>query len=172
MAALFLLLAVLGAIVVGDLVLENTAIGAITVLNYPITGYSDGVLLAMAAALGFLVGLLAVGSVSLRRTRRVRRKELRTAERELSGQVVELERENTRLREALARRDLAGHRPVGDAAAADLGPLAGTSRSAPYPPADRRGEPLYAEASRAARLRGDFDRLYPSTDDQARRNRA
>ena len=38
MAALFLLLAVLGAIVVGDLVLENTADDAITVLNYPITG--------------------------------------------------------------------------------------------------------------------------------------
>ena len=172
MAALFLLLAVLGAIVVGDLVLENTAVGAITVLNHPITGYSDGVLLAMAAALGFLVGLLAVGSVSLRRTRRVRRKELRTAERELSGQVVELERENTGLREALARRDLAGHRSVGDAAAADLGPLAGTARSAPHPPADRRREPLYTEASRAARLRGDFDRSYPSTDDQARPNRA
>jgi hypothetical protein len=168
MAALFLLLAVLGAIVVGDLVLENTAVGAITVLNYPITGYSDGVLLAMAAALGFLVGLLAVGSVSLRRTRRVRRKELRTAERELSGQVVELERENTGLREALARRDPAGHRSVGDAAAADFGPLAGTARSAPHPPADRRREPLYTEASRAARLRGDFDRSYPSTDDQAR----
>jgi hypothetical protein len=168
MAALFLLLAVLGAIVVGDLVLENTAVGAITVLNYPITGYSDGVLLAMAAALGFLVGLLAVGSVSLRRTRRVRRKELRTAERELSGQVVELERENAGLREALARRDPPAHRSVGDAAAADLGPFAGTAHSTPRPPADRRGEPRYAEASRVARLRGDSDRSFPSTDDQAR----
>jgi NAD(P)-dependent dehydrogenase (short-subunit alcohol dehydrogenase family) len=45
-------------------------------------------------------------------------------ERELSGQVVELERENAGLREALARRDRAGHPSVGDAAAADLGPLA------------------------------------------------
>jgi hypothetical protein len=36
--------------VVGDLVLENTAGGAITVLNHPITGYSDGLFLAMAAA--------------------------------------------------------------------------------------------------------------------------
>jgi hypothetical protein len=68
MAALLLLLAVLGAIVVGDVVLENTAGGAITVLNHPITGYSDGLLLAMAAALGFVVGILAVGSVSLRRS--------------------------------------------------------------------------------------------------------
>ena len=163
MAALFLLLAVLGAIVVGDLVLENTAVGAITVLNHPITGYSDGLLLAMAAALGFLVGLLAVGSVSSRRSRRVRRKQLRTAELELSGQLIELERENAGLREALARRDLAAHPSVGDAAAADFGPLAGPARSAPRPPADRQATPLYAEASRVARLRGDFDRLFPST---------
>jgi hypothetical protein len=50
MAALFLVLAIIGVGVVGDLVLENTAGGAITVLNHPITGYSDGLFLAMAAA--------------------------------------------------------------------------------------------------------------------------
>jgi uncharacterized membrane protein YciS (DUF1049 family) len=168
MAALFLLLAVLGAIVVGDLVLENTADDAITVLNYPITGYSDGLLLAMAAALGFVVGLLAVGSVSLRRTRRARRKQLRAAERELSGQVIELERENAGLREELARRDLAARRSVGAAAAVDVGSPAGTARWAPRPPADRHGEPVYDEARRAARLRSNADLSYLSTDDQAR----
>jgi uncharacterized membrane protein YccC len=110
MAALLLLLAVLGAMVVADLVLENTAAETITVLNQPITGYSDGLLLAMAAALGFAVGLLAVGSVSMRRTRRAHRKQLRVAERKLRGQVVELERENTGLREDLARRDLEARR--------------------------------------------------------------
>jgi hypothetical protein len=110
MAALLLLLAVLGAMVVADLVLENTATETITVLNQPITGYSDGLLLAMAAALGFAVGLLAVGSVSMRRTRRAHRKQLRVAERKLRGQVVELERENTGLREDLARRDLEARR--------------------------------------------------------------
>jgi uncharacterized membrane protein YccC len=110
MAALLLLLAVLGAMVVADLVLENTAAETITVLNQPITGYSDGLLLAMAAALGFAVGLLAVGSVSMRRTRRAHRKQLRVAERKLRGQVVELERDNTGLREDLARRDLEARR--------------------------------------------------------------
>jgi hypothetical protein len=145
MAALFLLLAVVGTIVVGDVVLENTAGGAITVLNHPITGYSDGLLLAMAAALGFMVGLLAIGSVSLRRTRRARRKQLRVAERGLSGQLLELERENTGLREALARRDLAAHRSV---------------------------EPVSDEARRVARLRGDSDRLFPSSDDRVRPSRA
>jgi hypothetical protein len=143
MAALFLLLAVLGAILVGDLVVENTAGDAITVLNHPISGYSEGLLLAMTAGLGFAVGLLAVGSVSLRRTRRARRRQLRVAERELSGQVIELERENKRLRE-----DLAGW--------------------APHPPVDRRAEPVYDEARRVARLRSNSDLSFLSTDDQAR----
>jgi uncharacterized membrane protein YccC len=138
MAALLLVLAVLGAIVVGDVVLENTAGGAITVLNHLITGYSDGLLLAMTAVLGFVVGLLAVGSVSMRRTRRARRKQFRVAEREPSGQLVELEQEDTGLREDLARRDLAARRSVGATTAADLGAPPGTARWAPRPPADRQ----------------------------------
>lgn len=169
MAALFLLLAVLGAIVVGDLVLENTAAGAITVLNHPISGYSDGLLLAMAAVLGFVVGLLVVGSASTRRTRRAHRKQLRTAERELSGQLIELERENTQLREALARRDQPARRLVEVAAAADLGSPAATAPrvTVPSPPADRRVEPVYEEARRVARLRGESDLSFLSADDQA-----
>jgi membrane protein implicated in regulation of membrane protease activity len=168
MAALFLLLAVLGAILVGDLVLENTATGAITMLNHPITGYSDGLLLAMTAVLGFVVGLLVVGSVSLRRACRVRRKQLRVAERELSGQLIELERENAGLREDLTGRDLAARRLSGAAAAADLGSPAETARWAPRPPADRQGEPVYDEARRVARLRSNSDLSFLSTNDQAR----
>jgi hypothetical protein len=168
MAALFLLLAVLGAMVVGDLVVENTATDAITVLNHPITGFSDGLLMAMAAALGFVVGLLAVGSVSLRRTRRARRRQLRAAERELGGQVIELERENAALREKLAHTDLAAYRSVGEAVAADPGRPPGTARSAPRPSANRPGEPVYEEARRVARLRSESDLSFLSTDDQAR----
>jgi hypothetical protein len=168
MAALFLVLAVLGAVVVGDLVLENTTAGAVTVLNYPISGYSDGLLLAMAAALGFVVGLLAIGSVGLRRTRRVRRRQLREAERELRGQLIALEHENTRLRDDLARRDLADHRSVGTAEAADLESPAGMARWAPHPPADRQQEPVYEEARRVARLRGNPDLSFLSTDDWTR----
>jgi uncharacterized membrane protein YccC len=144
MAALFLLLAIVGASVVADLVMENTGTGTITVLNHPITGYSDGLLLAMAAAIGFAVGLLVVGSVSLRRTRRARRKQARTAERELSGQLLELESENSRLREDLARRDLA-------------------ARRTPSPLANRQVEPVYEEARRVAGLRSGSDWSFPST---------
>jgi hypothetical protein len=141
MAALFLLLAVLGAILAGDLIPENTAAGAIALLNHPIRGYSDGLLLAMTAVLGFVAGLLLVGSVSLRRTRRARRRPLQAAERELSGQLIELERENTRLRQDLARRDLTARRLTGAAEAADLGSPARTARWPPTagrPPGEAR----------------------------------
>ena len=162
MAALLLVLAIIGAGVVGDLVLENTATGTITVLDRPVTGYSHGLLLAMAAVTGFVVGLLVIGSVSLRRSRRVRRKQLRTAERELRGQLLELGDENTRLREELVRREEAGRRVSGIAAAAEFDPPAAAHR-VPAPLADSREEPLYAEARRAARLRSDADLSSPSS---------
>ena len=69
---------------------ENTGTDAITMLQHPITGYREGLLLAMAAALGLMIGLLVVGSLSLRRTRRARRRQLRRVERELRGQLLEL----------------------------------------------------------------------------------
>lgn len=162
MAALLLLLALVGAAVVGDLVLENTATGAVTVLDHPVTGYSHGLLLAMAAMIGFVVGLLVVGSMSLRRSRRARRKQLRTVERELRGQLLELGDENTRLREELARQELAGRRVAAVTSAAGLDPpaTAGRVRS---PLADGREEPVYAEARRAARLRSDSYLPSPSS---------
>jgi hypothetical protein len=101
MAVLLLLLAIIGAVLVGDLVVENTAAGSVTVLQHLITGYSQGQLLAMAAALGFVVGLLAISSVSMRRTRRARRRQLRTVERDLTAQLAELERDNASLRNEL-----------------------------------------------------------------------
>jgi uncharacterized membrane protein YccC len=152
MAVLFLLLAIVGCVVVGDLVMENPGAGDVTVFNQPINGYSQGLLLAAAAGLGFLVGLLAVGSVGLRRSRRERRRELRTVERDLTEELNELERQNARLREELSRRDLAGRR------------VAGLSREEQQ----RSPEPLYEEAGRAARLRGDPDLAFLSPNDRAR----
>jgi uncharacterized membrane protein YciS (DUF1049 family) len=169
MAALFLLLAIVGAILVGDLVLENTAARTITVLNHPVAGYSDGLLLAMAVALGFVLGLLVVGSVSTRRKRRARRRQLRSAEHELHWRVTELEHENSGLREELARRDLSARRLVEAAAAADFGSPAATERrvTVPSTPAGRHPEPVYEEARRVARLRSNLD-SFPSADDRAR----
>ncbi len=161
MAVLLFLLAIAGGVLVGDLVLENTAAGSVTVLDRSFTGYSQGQLLAVVAGLGFMVGVLAVGSVCLRRARRVRRRELRTAERELTAEVAELERENKSLRDELARR--AQRRPAAGAMPADLAPgstSAGERGARTYSaPADRHPEPVYEEARRVARLRSsDLDR--------------
>jgi uncharacterized membrane protein YccC len=162
MAALFLMLAIAGTTLVADLVLENTGAGAITVLGYPMTGYRDGLVLAMAAALGLVIGLLVVGSVSLRRTRRARRKQLRRAERELRGQLLELERETAGLRDELARRDSAARRLVRVAAAADP-EAAAAARVDPSALADRQVEPIYEQARRVARLRGSAEPSLPSS---------
>jgi hypothetical protein len=122
----------------------------------------------MAAALGFVVGLLVVGSVSMRRKRRDRRGQLLTGERELGGQVIELEGENTRLCETRARQNPPGRRLVGGAAAADRGSPAAAKRrvTVPSPPADRRVEPVYEEARRVACLRRDSDLSFLSPDDR------
>jgi uncharacterized membrane protein YciS (DUF1049 family) len=162
MAVLLFLLAIAGGVLVGDLVLENTTAGSVTVLDRSFTGYSQGQLLAVVAALGFVVGVLAVGSVSLRRARRVRRRQMRRAERDLTVEAAELERENRSLREELARRDPSLRRP-GAARPADRATgstASGDQRRAQVhaAPADRYREPVYEEARRVARLRGsDLD---------------
>jgi uncharacterized membrane protein YciS (DUF1049 family) len=158
MAVLLLLLAIVGAVLVGDLVVENTAAGGVIALQHSITGYSEGQLLAMAAALGFVLGLLVVGSVRMRRPRRARRRQLRTAERELA----ELERDNASLREELAHRDPPARRPGEAAVSAELGiaaaaPTAERRVRVRSTPADRPPEPVYEEARRAARLRTNLD---------------
>ena len=159
MAVLLLLLAIIGAVLVGDLVVENTVTGSLTVLHHPITGYREGQLSAMAAALGFVVGLLVVWSVSMRRTRRVRRRQLRTTERDLTAQVAELERDNARLRGELAHHDPRLRRPGAAAMPADPA-TASAERGARVrsTPADRHPEPVYEEARRAARLRSQLNR--------------
>jgi hypothetical protein len=163
MALLLLLLAIVGAVLVGDLVVENTAAGDVTAWQHSITGYSQGQLLAMAAALGFVLGLLVVGSVRMRRTRRARRRQLRTAERDLTAQLAELERENASLREDLAHLDPPVRRPDAAAVPADLSiasaaPTAERRTRVRSTPVDRHPEPVYEEARRAARLRSDLDR--------------
>jgi hypothetical protein len=164
MAALLLLLAIAGGVLVGDLVLENTAAGSVTVLDRSVNGYTEGQLLAVVAGLGFVVGLLAVGSVSMRRTRRDRRRELRTAERDLTAELTELERENLSLRKQLARRDPSSRGGDAEGMPADL--ITGSRASAgerrpryPSPPTDHPPEPVYEEARRVARLRSsELDR--------------
>ena len=170
MAVLLLLLAVVGGILVGDLVLENPAASdVVTVLQHPISGYSEGQLAAAAAALGFVVGLLVVGAASLRRTRRARRRQLRTAEHELTAQQTKLERENASLRQELAQCDRPVRRSAETATLAEAARLGqfgsawtasvaeGQARVLPLP-VGGPAEPVYEQARRAARLPSDLDR--------------
>ena len=89
MAAFFLLLALIGAALVGDLIWENTTAGEVTVLDRTITGYPQGWLLAAAAAIGFVVALLLVASVRSTKARRDRRRQFRSMKREMQEQRFE-----------------------------------------------------------------------------------
>jgi malonyl CoA-acyl carrier protein transacylase len=70
MAGFLFLVAAIGAVVVADLVLENPAAGEATVFTQPVSGHSQGELLATAAALGFVVALLLVASLGSTHRRR------------------------------------------------------------------------------------------------------
>jgi hypothetical protein len=137
MAAFFLLLAILGGALVGDLVWENTTAGEVTVLDRTVNVYPQGWLLAAAAGLGFVVALLLVASVSSTRARRARRRQLRALRYDQRREGVEMEGDHDNwLDESFGRREHA----------ADAG--------GPLPP---RSEPLYEHTRQSVRLRDDRD---------------
>jgi TolA-binding protein len=101
MAVLFLLLAFLLVVVVGAAGLENTDPSSATLFDRSFSQLSEGQLLVLAAALGFLVALFLFLAFGASRTRRSRRKELKSRRRDAEGRVDELERENARLKQEL-----------------------------------------------------------------------
>jgi outer membrane murein-binding lipoprotein Lpp len=103
MAALFLVLAVVDAVLLGDAVFANTSATSVSVFNYSITGFTQGQLLVIAAGLGLLGALLLAAAWSWSGARRAKRRQLRAAQRDLEGRVAELERENTTLRQERER---------------------------------------------------------------------
>jgi hypothetical protein len=105
MAVFFLLLAFVVGVVVGDALIENESTGAITLFGQSSDQFTDGQLLLGFAVLGILFALLLVLSVSSTRRRRARRKERRTASREIEDRATELERDNARLRTDLGERE-------------------------------------------------------------------
>ncbi len=103
MAALFLVLALVDAVLLGDAVLANTSATSVSVFNYSVTGFTQGQLLAVAAGLGLLGALLLGLAWRSSGARRAKRRELRAARRDLEGKVAELERDNATLRQELER---------------------------------------------------------------------
>ncbi len=132
MAAFFLLLAMVGGALVGDLIWENTTAGEVTVLDRTVAGYPQGWLLAAAAGIGFVTALLLVASVSSTRARRNRRRQLRYMKRDRQDQRFEPDHADW-LEESFDRRQTA----------ADTGE-----------PFQRQSEPLY-EQTRQAHLKDD-----------------
>jgi uncharacterized protein YlxW (UPF0749 family) len=103
MAAIFLVLAVLDAALLTNVLLTNSRAGSVSVLDQPVTGFSQGQLLLLAAALGLLLALSLGIAWSSSSARRLRRRELRAERRGLESKVDELQRENTRLQGQLER---------------------------------------------------------------------
>jgi hypothetical protein len=135
MAAFFFLLAIIGGVLIGDLVWENTGTGEATVLGRTAVSYPQGWLLAGAAALGFVVALLLVASVSSTKARRARRRQLRAMKRDRQHEGIEPEGDYENwLDESFGRRE----------GATDAGPSL-TPQS----------EPLYEQTRRATGQRDD-----------------
>jgi cell division protein FtsB len=103
MAALFLVLAVVDAVLLGDAVIANTSASSVSVFNYSITGFTQGQLLLIAAGLGLLCTLLLGLAWRSSGARRAKRRQLRAAHRDLEGRVAELERDNAILRQERER---------------------------------------------------------------------
>jgi hypothetical protein len=103
MAALFLVLAVADAVLLGDAVLANTSASSVSVFDHSIAGLTQGQLLLVAAGLGLLLVLLLGLAWAWSSAGRAKRRQLRAERRDLEGRVAELERDNARLRQQLER---------------------------------------------------------------------
>ena len=121
MAAFVLfVVAVAGAVVVADLVWENTAAGQVTVFHQTVIGYPEGWLLAIAAGLGFVVALLRVASVNSTKGRQARRKQLGRLRHGLEDHMVAPEPDHARLLDAFFGPEVPSRHLGGPARPVDL----------------------------------------------------
>ena len=165
MAVLFLLLAFLLLVVVAAAGIENTDSSTASLFDRSFGQLTEGQLLLLFAGVGFLIALFLFLAFGASRSRRVRRRELKTRRRDAEGRVDELDRENARLSKELAdarekldatertRADAVAERDRAEAAAdriragrsADRGPAV-----APVPVDTRTGAPASDESRTAA----------------------
>jgi hypothetical protein len=171
-AFLLLVLAVGGGVVVADLARENTTVGVITVFHQPVTGYPVGWLLAAAAGLGFVVAMLLAASWSSA-TGRARRRELRRRQGQES-RLAEPERDRDQMLDEFFGPDEAPRRVVRPPRPAHLRSDRREGRARhdqSWDAAERvryHSEPIYEQATRAARPHDDADYAYPARDGRLR----
>ncbi len=172
MAVFLFLLAIIGGVVVGDLVLENPTAGEATVFNQPVSGYSEGTLLAIAAALGFVVALLLVASMNSTTRRRARRKQLRRSRPGLQRQGAAPEQEQASLLDAwFGREQTVGDpgepAPPGDPGRERWGDRTEDRRITVLPgPTQHHPGSFHQRTRRAARLDTDPDGGFPPNNNQ------
>jgi hypothetical protein len=151
MAAFVLfLVAVAGAVVVVDLVWENTTVGQITVFHHTVTGYPEGWLLAIAAGLGFVVALVLVASVNSTKGRCARRKQLAGLRHGREDQMVAPEPDHARLLDTFFGPEEPSRHLGGPARPADLRGERPESRAEDHhwvtpQPIQHPAEPLYQQ---------------------------
>jgi type II secretory pathway pseudopilin PulG len=133
MAALFLLLAVLVGVVLGDAVLENSTAGTVTLFDRSFDQLSDGELMLVFAGLGFLLALFLFLAFGSSRSRRTRRRELRSARRDAESRVDELQHENARLHDELARAGRVGRLGHDERTVPTAPPVGGPPAGPPQP---------------------------------------
>jgi TolA-binding protein len=170
MAVLFLLLAFLLLVVVAAAGIENTDSSTASLFDRSFGQLTEGQLLLLFAGVGFLIALFLFLAFGASRTRRARRKELKSRRRDAEGRVDELERENARLSKELTdvrekldatertRTDAVAERDRAEAAAdrvragrsADRGPAV-----APVPADPRAGTSAPGDARATAPARAD-----------------
>jgi uncharacterized integral membrane protein len=102
MAVLFLLLAFLLLVVVAAAGIENTDSSTASLFDRSFGQLTEGQLLLLFAGVGFLIALFLFLAFGASRSRRTRRRELKSRRRDAEGRVDELERENARLNKDLA----------------------------------------------------------------------
>ena len=103
MAILFLALAAIVGVVLGEAALSNTGSASVEVFNRSVTDFNQGQLLVVAAGLGFLFAFFLFLAWSGSVSRRAKRRERRLVQRGLQNRVDELQRENVSMRNALDR---------------------------------------------------------------------
>jgi hypothetical protein len=153
-AFLLFVLAVAGGVTIADLVWENTDAGQITVFHHTISGYPEGWLLAIAAALGVVVALLPVASVNSTRGRHARRKQLGRLRRGMEHQPAASQPDHARLLdEFFGHEEPSGHlgRPAGPVDLSSEGPGRAEDHQSLVAPQriEHHVEPRYAHAGSA-----------------------
>jgi uncharacterized integral membrane protein len=123
MVVLFLLLAVITGVVIGEAAVANTGAGSLRLLDWAFTGFTQGQLLVMAAGAGFICAWLLVLARRSSKRRRIRRTRRRALQSDLEAPAGEPERGNAEPRDEVDAERPTSAGPHGDMVANGTGDM-------------------------------------------------